>query len=118
MHPPGSGQAGGVATAGARLYVVSSDQKGRCYALDSQLLTIGRGINNDIVTSDPHASRVHAEIRQVGQKNRYILTDPGSTNGTVVNGQRISEVELHDGDLIEIGDFSLIVDLSAHGPAY
>jgi ABC transport system ATP-binding/permease protein len=118
MHPPGSGQAGGVATAGARLYVVSRDQKGRCYALDSQLLTIGRGINNDIVTSDPHASRVHAEIRQVGQKNRYILTDPGSTNGTVVNGQRISEVELHDGDLIEIGDFSLIVDLSAHGPAY
>ena len=44
------------------------------------------------------------------------MTDPGSTNGTFVNGQRVGQVELRDGDLIQIGDFALIVELSAHAP--
>lgn len=101
---------------GARLCVVSNDQKGRIYPLAART-TIGRGVNCDIVTADPRASRVHAEIRHLPD-GRFILSDPGSTNGTLVNGQRVSQVELRDADLIQIGDFALIVELSVATAAY
>lgn len=103
------------AFAGARLCVVSNDQKGRIYPLGSHL-TIGRGVNCDIVTADPRASRIHVDIRISGD-GRYFLNDPGSTNGTFVNGQRVGQAELHDGDLIQIGDFALIVELSGASAA-
>src|SRR5207247_3588887 len=88
------------------LFVVSDDQKGRSYALDQPLVTIGRGINNDVVTADPRASRLHVEIHRQGA--HYLLADPGSTNGTLVNGQRVARAFLNDGDLIQIGEFSLV----------
>ena len=100
------------ATTGPRLCVVSNDQKGRVYPLATRL-TIGCGAANGIVTADPRASRVHATIERLGGTERWGLTDPGSTNGTFVNGQRVGQVELRDGDLIQIGDFALIVELSA-----
>jgi ABC transport system ATP-binding/permease protein len=116
MQPYGQGQPSRVLPfAGARLCVVSNDQKGRIYSLGA-LLTIGRGVNCDIVTADPRASRLHVEIRR-GPDGRYLLTDPGSTNGTYVNGQRVPQTELRDGDLIQIGDFALIVELSGASAA-
>lgn len=105
-----------VAFAGPRLCVVSNDQRGRIYPL-GHLLTIGRGINNDIVTSDQRASRLHAQIEHHGPGGRFVLTDPGSTNGTYVNGQRVNRAELRDGDLIQIGDFALIAELSGRSAA-
>ncbi len=116
MQPYGQGPTGGnfgplaAAQLGTRLCVVSNDQKGRIYPLGTRL-TIGRGVNCDIVTADPRASRTHAEIVR-RPDGRFTLTDPGSTNGTFVNGQRVGQVELHDGDLIQIGDFALIAELS------
>lgn len=113
MQQLGQGQGGATfATTGPRLCVVSDDQKGRVYPL-TERLTIGRGANNAIVTADPRASRVHATIEQLDGAGRWGLTDPGSTNGTFVNGQRVGRVDLRDGDLIQIGDFALIVELSA-----
>ena len=111
MQPYGQGQASGlVPFTEARLCVVSNDQKGRIYPIGARL-TIGRGVNCDIVTADLRASRTHAEVQR-RPDGRYQLTDPGSTNGTLVNGQRVNQTELHDGDLIQIGDFALIVELS------
>ena len=113
MQQIGQGQGSGAfATTGPRLCVVSNDQRGRIYPLTTRL-AIGRGATNEIVTADPRASRVHATIEQFGGAGRWGLTDPGSTNGTFVNGQRVGQVELRDGDLIQIGDFALIVELSA-----
>ncbi len=109
---PGPGQGSEtVAVTGPRLCVVSNDQKGRIYPI-GQRLTIGRGITSDIVTADPRASRLHAAVEQGGAGGQFILVDPGSTNGTFVNGRRIDRAELHDGDLIQIGDFALIVEFS------
>ncbi|HEX5501296.1 MAG TPA: FHA domain-containing protein [Thermomicrobiales bacterium] len=88
------------------LFVVSRDQKGRSYPLDTPRLTIGRGVNNDIVTADPRASRLHAEVRREGAD--VVLVDPGSTNGTFVNGERVARAVLRDGDLLQIGGFSLV----------
>ncbi len=114
MQTSGRGPGQGVeaiAVTGPRLCVVSNDQKGRIYPLGERL-TVGRGINNDIVTADPRASRLHATVERAGPGAGWTLIDPGSTNGTFVNGQRAGRADLRDGDLIQIGDFTLIVELS------
>src|SRR4051794_30994046 len=97
------------AVTSAWLFVVSDDRRGRRYPLDAPRVRIGRGTMNEIVTGDPRASRLHAEIRRQGE--RYLLSDLASTNGTTLNGQRVTETELHDGDLIQIGAFSLVLQV-------
>jgi ABC transport system ATP-binding/permease protein len=66
---------------------------------------IGRDSEADIHLNESNVSRKHAVIRNLDA--RYILEDLNSTNGTYVNGQCVQSVELHDGDLIEIGNFIL-----------
>jgi pSer/pThr/pTyr-binding forkhead associated (FHA) protein len=66
-------------------------------------VAIGRLPECDIVISDPGASRRHATItRQDG--GEYVLTDLGSTNGTIVNDEPVGEHVLTDGDRITIGN--------------
>ena len=69
--------------------------------------TIGRDPQNDIVLDDRPISRKHAEIRL--RLGRYTLYDLQSTNGTFVNGRRIAEVVLSDGDRITIGGNDLVL---------
>lgn len=57
--------------------------------------------NNDLVLNDEKVSRWHAVVRQQGR--RHLLVDLNSANGTFVNGQRIKEHLLEDGDSIAIG---------------
>ncbi len=111
---------GATVSAPAWLFVVSNDQKGRSYPLGAGPVTIGRGVSNHIVTADPRASRTHAEIRHQGPGPRFVLIDPGSTNGTLVNGRGVAPGEareLHDGDLIQIGAFALVFQHDAGGGA-
>ncbi|MED5370982.1 MAG: FHA domain-containing protein [Myxococcota bacterium] len=68
-------------------------------------LNIGRSEREDLTLADASASRHHAEIRRVGLDHH--LRDPGSANGVFVNGKRISEHLLQDGDLLRIGDTEL-----------
>jgi hypothetical protein len=70
--------------------------------LSEQVLTIGRLPESAIVLADPNVSRSHAEIRPRG--TGYVLVDLGSTNGSRVNGVRVSEHELVDGDEIAFGN--------------
>ena len=70
-------------------------------------ITIGRE-GNDIVLDNPQVSRNHATIDRAGDK--HVLRDAGSTNGTFVNGQRISQHTLAPGDVIQIGAFKLVYD--------
>jgi hypothetical protein len=62
---------------------------------------IGRQADNDLVLTDPGVSRHHAEI--TSERGTCTLRDLGSTNGTLVNGTRVSEHALRDGDRIQIG---------------
>jgi pSer/pThr/pTyr-binding forkhead associated (FHA) protein len=75
------------------------------YFIDKDRLTIGRDEHNQIVIDDPAISREHASITTVG--NDQILEDLQSSNGTLVNGTRISRQILHHGDVIEFGPFNL-----------
>ena len=64
-------------------------------------ICIGRADDSDIVLSDADVSRQHARFRQLG--DHYWIEDLGSANGTFVNQQAISQVEISDGDQIQIG---------------
>lgn len=71
-------------------------------------LTIGRSPDNDLHLDDRRLSRHHARIQV--RRGVLVVQDLGSTNGTKVNGQRVDEVALGDGDRIELGDSSIVVE--------
>ena len=74
---------------------------GRDVTLGQGVTVIGRSSGCDIVLDDPNVSRRHAEVRRLGEG--YSLIDLGSTNGTEVNGQRVGETSLMNGDVIGVG---------------
>jgi hypothetical protein len=73
--------------------------------LESTLLSVGRGLGNDIILEDSRVSRNHAELRY--KNRRFWLIDRGSTNGTFVNNERVSEQALRGGDVISLGGLEL-----------
>ena len=70
-------------------------------------MRIGRAEESELPIKDPRVSRLHARVH--ARDGHLVLTDLGSTNGTRVNGQRIREVVLGDGDVIAIGETELVV---------
>ena len=82
--------------------------EGRRYRVTQRSTTIGRSRDCDIVLQDSNASRQHAEIRHIGLD--YFAVDLGSTNGTLVNGQRIRRHALANGDRVMIGTTEIVVE--------
>jgi dipeptidyl aminopeptidase/acylaminoacyl peptidase len=78
---------------------------GRVVALPNEMITLGRAPDNDIVVGDPATSGHHGRIELRGVN--FWLSDLGSTNGTLVNGEPVIERQLSDGDLIAIGQNSI-----------
>jgi ABC transport system ATP-binding/permease protein len=68
--------------------------------------TIGRATDNDIVIPDVLASRHHASL--VPTDEGVQIQDAGSINGTFINGTRVKEQLLHDGDVVTIGNVDLV----------
>jgi pSer/pThr/pTyr-binding forkhead associated (FHA) protein len=67
------------------------------------VLTIGREASNAIAINDAEISRKHSQL--VAQGGKYVLTDLGSTNGTFVNGQRLTgQHVLQPGEVISLGE--------------
>ncbi|MGQ9888421.1 MAG: FHA domain-containing protein [Aggregatilineales bacterium] len=60
----------------------------RVYALESETITVGRDLSNDIVLPDPEVSRWHLQLKRQG--GAYVVRDLGSTNGTLLNGVRLT----------------------------
>lgn len=78
---------------------------GVAYPLVRAVTRLGRGSDTDIRVEDPGASRHHCEI-VLGQP--VLVRDLNSTNGTFVNGQRVSQLELADGTALMIGSTQLV----------
>lgn len=91
----------------ASLYVVRGRDQGKHFVLSGPVVRIGRDTHNDVQLLDSEASRNHAEIRMTDE-SAGVLIDLKSSNGTQINGQRITEHRLASGDRIEIGGTLLI----------
>jgi hypothetical protein len=83
---------------------------GERFELSAEPVVIGRLSACDISIADPNVSRRHAEIQPRGEN--WVLVDLGSTNGTRVNGVRVDEHVLLDGDEITIGTATITFDAS------
>jgi len=83
--------------------------------LEREEVILGRALGADVRINDYAASRRHAKVTKVlNEKTQtldFVLTDFGSRNGTYLNGERISEVTLQNGDKITIGEHILRFDL-------
>lgn len=76
------------------------------YELQHGSNILGRGQDADLRLPDTGVSRRHVDVRFDG--NGALVVDMGSTNGTTVNGQRVSTWQLQHGDVIRIGHSSLV----------
>jgi len=86
-----------------RLVVRRGPQPNQIYEITKDVTTLGRDITNDIVINDREASRHH--LRLVRSGDSITVEDLGSTNGTFVNGKRVSGVTpLQNGDMVGLGE--------------
>ena len=86
---------------------------GRRFTVGDKPITFGRGDENDIVITNVLTSRVHAELRH--GSDGYVLHDRDSSNGTWVNGQRVTAHRLRPGDEIVIGGEAFRFEAPAPG---
>jgi hypothetical protein len=83
---------------------------GSRHPLHQGSLVVGRGTDADLRINDPGVSRRHVEFRQ---SDRHLeVHDLGSTNGMLVNGQRMTSSLLDDGAVVRIGSTDLLVRLT------
>lgn len=85
------------------------------YSVGREGLLIGREVKQGVgLPEDPQASRKHASVHR-SPAGELRLVDEGSRNGTRLNGQRVTEAVLEDGDVISVGSSFLVVSLEPKG---
>lgn len=92
----------------AAVAVTDPDGRIRRFAIGGGGLTIGRAEDNDLVARDRRVSRHHGRI--AGRRGTLVYVDLGSTNGSRVNGEPVTEVVLGVGDRLEIGATTIVVE--------
>ena len=85
----------------ALLIVLSEPCLGSRVLLAEAPVEIGRGVRGGLLIDSDSVSRRHAKVEWTGSDHRIV--DLGSTNGTFVNGSRVTQHELRDGDRVQIG---------------
>lgn len=93
----------------ASLRFDSGPRTGEKVLLDKEKVTFGRALSCDCVLAHPTVSREHFYLEH--NNERFFLVDQGSENGTRANGERISWIEVNDGDVIRAGPFTLVVEM-------
>ncbi len=83
--------------------------------LEREEVILGRALEADVRVNDTKVSRRHARINKIFNEStrevEYVLTDFGSRNGILVNGQKVTQEVLQNGDKITIGEHILRFDL-------
>jgi pSer/pThr/pTyr-binding forkhead associated (FHA) protein len=93
----------------AKFVIRSGPQKGERLYVKVPIVNIGRADYNDIVLADESVSSQHAKLTR--REGLWILTDLGSTNGTLVDGERIEEdTPLAPGNFVRFGDIQLVFE--------
>ena len=102
------------ATALAKFVVRSGPQKGERLLVKVPIVNIGRADYNDLVLTDESVSSQHAKLTR--REGLWILVDLGSTNGTMVDGERITEeTPLAPGCFVRFGDAQLVFEPTDDG---
>lgn len=83
------------------LVSISGRETGKAIPLKGKDFKVGREVGCDLMLDNPHISRFHAEIFWKG--SQLFIKDLGSTNGVFVNGRKIAEEPLHNGDKVLFG---------------
>lgn len=98
-----------------RLSIQSGVEAGRVFPIETEKITLGRSVNNDLQIVDRRMSRNHAEVFQ--QNGAFFVRDLGSKNGTLHNGAPLTgPIMLNGGDIVTLGDTSLVFeDETTHG---
>ena len=94
----------------AYLIVISAKSAagiGRMFKLDKSETVLGRSVEAQFQVEDDGISRKHAKVVSLGD-GRFQLVDLGSTNGTFLNGLKVSAAPLYDGDKIQIGSNTVL----------
>jgi pSer/pThr/pTyr-binding forkhead associated (FHA) protein len=87
---------------GTRVVMLRSDQQAGMDFSVTDAVVLGRSPEADINLDDPYASEFH--LRLNNRDGKLVLTDLGSTNGTYVNGRRVTTpVDLNRGDAVQVG---------------
>ncbi|HXI92259.1 MAG TPA: NAD(P)-binding domain-containing protein [Blastocatellia bacterium] len=92
----------------SRFIIKRKDKSGDDIVLESEGLTIGRLPGNDLVLNSRAVSRTHAGIREFN--GEYWIFNLSESNGTVLNGWLVDKTPLLDGDVIQIGSYSLLAN--------
>ncbi len=90
--------------------IESGFYEGLEWPLDRSSTVIGRGRHADLLLNEATISRAHALLGRDG--DHVFVQDLGSTNGTLVNGNRADRQNLNDGDELAMGRLSLRVQIS------
>jgi len=76
------------------------------FPLKKEIVLVGRSIGSDVFLNDKSISRRHAQV--VKNSDGFIIKDLDSRNGTFVNGKRIEEQLIRDGDEVSLGNLSFV----------
>jgi pSer/pThr/pTyr-binding forkhead associated (FHA) protein len=103
----------------AKLVILNQGMTGRTFEVNVERTTVGRVEDNTFQIADGSVSSHHAEIIQQGPE--LLIKDIGSTNGTFINGEKITEAILKPGQTLRFGQVELKIDdgkpVSAPAPA-
>jgi pSer/pThr/pTyr-binding forkhead associated (FHA) protein len=99
----------------AKLVILNQGMTGRVHELNVERTTVGRVEDNTFQIADASVSSHHAEIHLRGSD--IVIKDIGSTNGTFINNQKITESVLQPGQTLRFGQVELKMDDGASPPA-
>ncbi|MBI4567558.1 MAG: FHA domain-containing protein [Planctomycetes bacterium] len=91
----------------AEIVVIENGKETRL-EIGSTPITIGREPSNTVALKDQRCSRKHVKVERVGAE--FVITDLKSSNGTLHNGQRITQKTLADGDRFAIGSAQIVFE--------
>jgi len=91
-----------------KLIILSEQLRGKSFELSNDLYTVGRVDERDICVKDPTISTYHCDFIKSG--STYVIRDNNSTNGTRVNNVPITEQELQNSDILQLGGVEILYD--------
>src|SRR6266404_3066687 len=99
----------------AKLVLLSAGMTGRTYELKVDKTTIGRVEDNTFQIAEPSVSSHHCEVLMRGAE--VVVHDLNSTNGTYINGEKVSESILKPGQVLKLGQIEMRLEVEAAAPS-